>query len=361
MKLEVIKGNGEMMTFADYLLVGMPLEYIATRPEYKYLCKDKFAEFFKMRMEHEEKYEQGILSICAATCWFFDDIEKKYLHTYDLETILLNTNSGIKPPKEDATFSQREKFMSQDFRMRKKITIGTYPLETRKIHINGETHSAIQVGVMHYPDDEPKLHHFTLSSDEMHMSTNSPFSKLGLPVYIQQHAIDRMKERIGLVIPAFYINILASALIHKDVTPITKSRMLIACSTNQLKVGYFLAEIVDSVILIRTFLLLTNGGTPEGDKLSELTGLQTEDRKYLAIDTLQGLANSDIAQNETICKLFREAGCGSILELCEKINNEQSMMWLLDKSQPKNIISDLITDYLKPNTDEEEEWVGNSD
>jgi hypothetical protein len=31
------------------------------------------------------------------------------------------------------------------------------------------------------------------------------------------------------------------------------------------------------------------------------------------------------------------------------------MMWLLDKSQPKNIIADLITEYLRPN--EEEEYV----
>jgi hypothetical protein len=31
------------------------------------------------------------------------------------------------------------------------------------------------------------------------------------------------------------------------------------------------------------------------------------------------------------------------------------MMWLLDKSQPKNIISDLMTEYMKPNADNEDE------
>jgi hypothetical protein len=59
-------------------------------------------------------------------------------------------------------------------------------------------------------------------------------------------------------------------------------------------------------------------------------------------------------ENEAFCSLLRTAGCGSILELCKKINNDPGMMWLLDKSQPKNIISDLITEYLKPNTDDEE-------
>ena len=133
-----------------------------------------------------------------------------------------------------------------------------------------------------------------------------------------------------------------------------KSRMLIACYTNELKIGYFVAELVDGIVLIRTFLLLTNGGTPEGDKLAQLTGLEADDRKYLSIDTLQGLANSDITQNENICNLFCAAGCGSILELCKKINNEPAMMWLLDKSQPKNMIADLIDEYLKPNDGEDE-------
>jgi hypothetical protein len=32
------------------------------------------------------------------------------------------------------------------------------------------------------------------------------------------------------------------------------------------------------------------------------------------------------------------------------------MMWLLDKSQPKNIIADLITEYMQTN-DEDEEYV----
>ncbi|MDR1182289.1 MAG: hypothetical protein LBL13_09980 [Bacteroidales bacterium] len=362
MKLEVTKGSGEMMTFADYLLVGMSLEFQAGKTD-DYPAKEQFAKFVELRTEHEEEYEKGIKSICSLACWIFDDIEKKYLHTYQLETFVPSAESGLFMPEDDAPVNRRmaEKYMSQDFRLRQKITIGIHRLETRKVLIKGETHSAIQVGILLYPNNEPKFHQFTLSPDDMHLKTNPQFSKLGLPIYIQQHALNRMRKRLGLVIPAFYSIILAEAFLRKEITPVTKKRILVACFTNELKIGYLLGERVDGIILIRTFLLLTNGGTPEGDKLSELTGLQTEDRKYLSIDTLPGLANSDIAQNEAICKLFRDAGCGSILELCEKINNEKGMMWLLDKSQPKNIISDLITDYMKPNTDDEEEWVENND
>ncbi|MDR1130560.1 MAG: hypothetical protein LBK96_06225 [Prevotellaceae bacterium] len=347
MKLEVVKGSGQMITFADYLLVGMALEYHACQTISNYPGKERFAKFAEMRYEREEAYEKGIESICTQACCFFDDIGNKYLHTYKLETAISASDS-------DNTSSTREiaKFMKQDFRLHQKIIIGAYPLEIRKVSVNGETHSAIQVGLVFYSaESQPKLHHFKLSPDEMHVNMNSHFSKLGLPVYVQQHALDRMKERLGLVLPAFNTIILIGALIRKEIISIAKNRALIACFASELKIGYLLAEITDSVILIRTFLLLTNGGTPEGDKLSQLSGLQTEDRKYLSIDTLQGLANSDITQNETICKLFRDAGCGSILELCEKISTDNDMMYLLDKSSPKNIISDLITEYMNPGDD----------
>jgi hypothetical protein len=355
MKLEVVKGSGQMMTYADYLLVGMSLEYHAGESDIDYPGKEQFAKYVELQMEREYAYEKGILNICAMACWVFDDIGKKYLHTYDLETTVPSDKTCTPAPQSEPNPNKWEwnKFGSQDFRLHQKVIIGTRPLEVRKVKIDGETHSAIQVGTLYRTDNGTKFHHFALSLNDMNININSPLSKLGLPVYIQQHALDRMKERLGLVMPAYYIIILTEALMRKEVTPMTKNRILIACFTAELKVGYFVAEAVDGIILIRTFLLLTNGGTPEGDKLSKLTGLQTDDRKYLAIDTLQGLANSDIAQNEAICNQFRAAGCGSILELCKKTNNDPGMMWLLDKSQPKNIISELITEYLKPNTDDE--------
>jgi hypothetical protein len=356
--LEVIKGSGQMMTYADYMLVGMSLEHHACNDDVTYPGKEQLAKYAELREEREEAYEKGIKNICSYTCWVFNDIREKYLHTYKLETTALYEDPGFEMPPDD-TINRRavEKAMSQDFRLHQKITIGTYPLETRKVSINGETHSAIPVGVLFYVDEEPKFHHFTLSPADMHIKKNSPLSKLELPIYVQQHALDRMRERLGLVVPAFYTSVLVMALIRKEITTIAKNRILVSCFTNDLKIGYFVAEIVDGVVLFRTFLLLTNGGTPEGDKLAELTGLQAEDRRYLAIDTLQGLANSDIEQNKPICKLFREAGCGSILKLCKKMNTEPAMMWLIDHSQPKNIVSDLITEYLKPNSDDEEEYV----
>jgi uncharacterized membrane protein len=354
MTLKLVKDSEETMNFADYLLVGMALEYHACDSEVNYPGKEQFAQFAELSDEREEMYEKGIDKICTCACWVFDDIGSKYLHTYKLEISMKCTNYGP-PPENAAALSQREigKIISRDYRVLQKITIGTYFLETRKVSVDGETHSAIQAGRLLYSSSGPKFHQFTLSPDDMHLNIHSPFSSLGLPVYIQQHALNRMSERLGFIIPAFQTTVLVEAFMRKEIIPVAKNRILIAGFINEMKVGYFIAELVDGIILIRTFLLLTNSGTPEGDRLSKLTGLQIDDRKYLAIDTLPGLANSDIAKNEAICKLFYTAGCGSILELCEKINNDPGVMWMLNQSQPKNIIADLITEYLKPNTDNE--------
>ncbi|MDR2449435.1 MAG: hypothetical protein LBD52_05700 [Prevotellaceae bacterium] len=366
MTLDVVKGSEEKMTFADYSLVGKSLEYNVSESDANYPGKEQFSKYAELQEERERIYEDGVRKICASACWLFDDLEKKYLHTYTLNISTPAIDAGYAMPelqsnmKASAYQKEWQALMKQDFRTHQKITIGTWPLDVQKVNIEGETHVAIQTGALIYPDDQPKFIPFTLSLEDLKLNTrrgkqaNSPFAKLGLPVYIQQHALERMKKRIGTTIPCFYKSILAQALLQKELIPIAKNQLLIACFTNELKIGYFVAEVVEGIILIRTFLLLTNSGTPEGEKLTKLTGLQIEDRKYLSIDTLQGLVNSDIEQNEAFCNLLHAAGCGSILELCKKINNDPSMMWLLDKSQPKNIISNLITEYLKPRTDEEE-------
>ncbi|MDR3184247.1 MAG: hypothetical protein LBT49_02440 [Prevotellaceae bacterium] len=357
MTLKVTKDSGQRMTFVDYSIVGMPLEYHASQSDVDYPDKSRFAKYAELREEREQAYEDGILNICHFACWVFDDLEKKYLHTYQFVTETPGIDSGYQVPKapegDFRAFQKRwNELLKQDFRMFQKITIGTYPLEVRKVNIDGETHSAIQTGAMYCTSNQSHFIPFTVSPDDLHLDI--PSATLTLPVYIQRHALTRMKERLGITIPGFYKIVLMQALLQKEFTPIGKNRLLMACFTDNLKIGYFVVEVVEDLLLIRTFLLLTNSGTPEGNRLSQLTGLQTDDRRYLSIDTLQGLVNSDIEQNEAFCNLLRTAGCGSILELCRKINNVPNMMWLLDKSHPKNIISDLITEYLKPTAGEEE-------
>jgi hypothetical protein len=111
-------------------------------------------------------------------------------------------------------------------------------------------------------------------------------------------------------------------------------------------------------VLIRTFLFITNTGTPEGDKLAALTKLQKEDRKYLAIDNLPSLLGSDILENEVISKLFRQAGCQSILDLCKDTQEVPFLKELLGIKEQKTSLSELMMEYLNPQADNDEYVVG---
>jgi len=135
-----------------------------------------------------------------------------------------------------------------------------------------------------------------------------------LKVYIQQHALDRLKERVGNYFSDIsYILVIESLLerpIHSD-----NGRLLFPFMNSRSKLGYLSAVITGDKLVVLTFLFITNNGTPEGKRLHDLIGLQKEDKKYLGIDKLSTFIRSDIGQNEKLKDLFCKAGCGALFEL----------------------------------------------
>ena len=93
------------------------------------------------------------------------------------------------------------------------------------------------------------------------------------------------------------------------------NNFLIEYKYNGKKAGYLLAGIYGDKVVIRTFLFLTNNGTPEGKKLQKLAGIQKQDKQYLLLDKLSTFMNPDLRKNETIRRLFFDAGCGDLFEL----------------------------------------------
>lgn len=97
-------------------------------------------------------------------------------------------------------------------------------------------------------------------------------TKAPLPVYIQRHALRRLSERIGIV----------SGLLHQALTDCFKkdeqirflhkgNTSLVEFTIYNQKLGYLVCMVHEEMVVIRTFLFITNDGTPEGKKLSELT------------------------------------------------------------------------------------------
>lgn len=135
-----------------------------------------------------------------------------------------------------------------------------------------------------------------------------------LQLYIQQHALQRLDERLGLL-PDIVHGHLFFTLFQQPVTYVKENDYsLIAFTIHEHKVGYLLANLHDDKLLIHSFLFLTNDGTPEGRRLRKLTQLGKHDKKFLEIDKLSTFNAYHIEKDEALSALFREAGCGSLLE-----------------------------------------------
>ncbi len=134
------------------------------------------------------------------------------------------------------------------------------------------------------------------------------------PVFIQFHALQRMHERLDcLSISVTHVNIYLS-MNNPAVLPLDERTFLFEYSIFGYKIGYFRAIIVGHSILLQTFLLVTQNGTPEGIKLQELAGITKQDKTFLAMDRLSSFMTTEFTANPALRTLFQEAGCMPLLE-----------------------------------------------
>ena len=154
-----------------------------------------------------------------------------------------------------------------------------------------------------------------------------------LKVYVQLHALIRLDERLGNAL---------CATTHMDIFYTFEQKMPYIYTDGKFyfdfyllgayKVGYLVGEIIEDDLVIRTFLFLTNNGTPESKKLNELTGFTKVDKNYLGIDKLSVFQNSDIASNEQLVELFTKAGCGSLFDINVNLSPNQNYNSKLSKT-----------------------------
>ena len=171
------------------------------------------------------------------------------------------------------------------------------------------------------------------------LGSNSPFSQIPLKVYAQAHAINRLMERVD----CFWMGItqyhLYCSLLNPKIAYDNNHNLLIEYSFFGTKAGYFRADIVEGVILLRTFLFVTNNGTPEGQLLEKNTGLKKLDKKYLTIDKLSTFMNSDLDKNIEVQNLFKESNCKCLIDL---YNNMKPLLTKTDNNFKFNLMLSYI-------------------
>ncbi len=159
-----------------------------------------------------------------------------------------------------------------------------------------------------------------------------------LEMFIQSHALNRMKERLDVFDQMTLNLILWQNTIDIKAFEHYKNYLLLPLKVLDIKIGYLICNIFDDELVVRSFLFITHSCTPEGDKLKEITGLKRSDISYWKIDRLSTLLQIDHEHQPQLLHLFEQAGIQDIMSLKDQD---------LDIDALQNANMDAFLDYLK--------------
>jgi hypothetical protein len=156
-----------------------------------------------------------------------------------------------------------------------------------------------------------------------------------LPIYIQDHAMTRLAERINIAPQGYLNDCLGRSLANPKVVGVDGDAYLVEFYLYSYKVGYLVVSKTKNFALIRSFKFITMTGTPEFNQISKILRATKHDVTYLGLDTLEILVNSDISKDPELRSVFEKCGLEDLFRLSE-INMFET---------PKNYVADEIKQY----------------
>jgi len=166
----------------------------------------------------------------------------------DKENILFKTEIEVVHNKEDHSldYSYTRKF---------RIFYEVVPVERRSVVVEGFRRPCyrFQVG-----DVNGKIFNLTIKRELF------GFKGTPIDVYFQSHALERLAERldglmIGVSLGLCITKIKRDPVVHD----VGGGKYLLDVVINEIKVGYFVANMIEGILLIKTFLFITNTATPK--------------------------------------------------------------------------------------------------
>jgi hypothetical protein len=331
----MIPGITQKVNLVDYYQILLSFESVLASPACIFTKKEKFDAFTEKRDERYDIYADKFIHIITYACITYTDLSKHNMYTYTHEAY--RTTVGI------------DKYAGMFYQI---ITLDVYPLDVRHVAIHGDHRPVIQTGEVSFNKDAQHLNINTVSFRRLYIK--DPSGKKEVPVYIQQHAIDRTFQRMCCEVPGEVSSLINDVFINKRRIIPDGDKYFVECYLGKVKIGYFICMLIDNIFVILTFLLITHSGTPEGRRLSQITGLKREDMEFLAIDNLKTLINSDITKDPRIKQIFNQAGCRSILQMNYEFHTKGYYKWLKDDSKQDTELSRLITEYIQLGASDEE-------
>ncbi len=138
-------------------------------------------------------------------------------------------------------------------------------------------------------------------------------------IYVQGHALKRTVERLCMKRDSDSYTILRLHAMY-DQPLLYKNQVLIPVAYNVDvgdKVGYYICSFTETECVLMTFLFITQVGTPEGDKLTELLSVDKVELNYLGVVTYDQIVKSDIRNDEYLSNVFRQCKLDHLFEIEE--------------------------------------------
>lgn len=246
------------------------------------------------------KFVRVLDAAVSASIYFFRNITKGNLSIKLIETIAYNNK-----PKEATDSCTSYSNVSYCFS----------PPETKRVRIDGENRTVYRLYHIEYNGEVTPV---TLAPSLLNEPGSEP-----IVVYIQKHALYRLEQRIDAPLQDDIIFLLSnSILLATELVIIKSGSFLIPYYYENLKLGYLACQRIENVgVVVKTFLFITNSGTPEGFALDKVTGLKKDDKKFLLVDKLSTFANMDISELPSFKKILDKSNLSHLAELHENITS----------------------------------------
>jgi hypothetical protein len=284
-RVSFVEGGYEM-SYKEYIAVALHMYYYVTdkKNPCPIIVKEKFAKL----IEAIEGVENSPLNLLMTTSNFVS-IQMSRMHR--------------------RMYFFRHQIEAHDFHVNESLYLYGFQHHKRKLRIRDTTRLAYRVG---WCTAEQGITWAEVIGAQF--GYDNEWSNLPVRVYVQAHALQRLKERVDLIHNSYLQFYLYLSIQDLVVVRTESGQQLIEFHYSGKKLGYFAFDLLGKNLIIRTFLFITMDGTPEGDVLREKLGIEAEDKKYLSIDKLSTFIISDIKSNPEVKQHFIDAGCGQLFE-----------------------------------------------
>lgn len=163
-------------------------------------------------------------------------------------------------------------------------------------------------------------------------------------VYMQGHSLRRLEERLDTMPNRMVRSYLTRSLLGRELQ-IHKKRLLLPFHLESVLLGYFVCELISDICVLKTFLFISQDGTPEGDALTDLLQIKKFEKRHLKLEKLSHFTESDIRGDEVLVTLLKECGLGHLLTELRSVNDAptENATYLRTVLQLENVQKEVVS------------------